>query len=137
GEALGLLTVTERHLVADEELVDADAAREIGPSDEQGEPREVGVPRSVGRVEQRRHGHIVAGPDGVCRPFGVSSSVWPRRSGRAREASAASTNAAPNTVNTSAVPPASRRNGTLSGARIEAMRPKAAADPAPVPRMTV
>ena len=56
----------------------------------------------------------------------------------AARALAAMTNAAAKSPKTSASPPPrSSRKGTESGARIEAMRPNAAAAPAPVLRMRV
>ena len=46
-------------------------------------------------------------------------------------------NAAANTLNTATGPPNAMTGGTISGARIEPMRPNDAPAPVPVPRMAV
>src|SRR5690625_505911 len=66
-----------------------------------------------------------------------SSSARPVSSGNASAAPHASPNATANTTNANAVPPTLSSSGTLSGARIEAIRPNAAALPDPVPRSGV
>src|SRR5699024_1523571 len=71
------------------------------------------------------------------RPAAYSARALPRCSGRVNAAMAASTKNTEKAAKTNTWPPASRNTGTRNGASIEAMRPKAAAAPVPVPRTRV
>lgn len=66
-----------------------------------------------------------------------ASSGSPRRSGRPQVNAAARRKTAAKTAKTSGLSPIVRSGGTDSGARIEAIRPKPAAQPAPVARNSV
>jgi hypothetical protein len=66
-----------------------------------------------------------------------SSSARPRHSGRPSAATAATAKATANTMNRPVSPVVDRSRGTSSGATTEAIRPKAAALPAPVARRSV
>ena len=64
-------------------------------------------------------------------------SALPRSSGRVKAAIAAMAKAQANTVKSAMGPPYARRGGTISGAMMDAIRPKPAADPVPLPRKLV
>src|SRR5690606_17890390 len=89
------------------------------------------------RLAPARRPHRTADGSLLKRDPGQSSSGTPRRSGSHNELSAARKKNAEKTTNKVSVPPRSLRNGTASGARIDATRPTPAAHPAPVARRRV